>query len=107
MSAGVSGCYICRPDDPTAAEDGCEECFASFIGWYSSLYNPEPPGPTPAPGPAHTSGHRIFKPLSRELSEGLEEFELGEAILHCQICEALDPDLPWEEVRRLHKQGHP
>lgn len=32
------GCYICRPDDPDAPEDGCEACEADWIAYYYAVY---------------------------------------------------------------------
>lgn len=37
IGAQGSGCYICRPDDPNAAEEGCQDCDREFWEYASHI----------------------------------------------------------------------
>ena len=32
------GCYICQPDNPNAAEDGCSDCELAWEMYYEEAY---------------------------------------------------------------------
>lgn len=34
----MDGCYLCRPDDPDAPEEGCAECERELLEWWIAAY---------------------------------------------------------------------